>query len=80
MCLKGAFLLEVFPMKPVKLNLQNSRGDVHTRDNMLHILTRRHFNPILHNKIYRSTSMCISRSTQITFYLRIKWMQSPKEI
>jgi hypothetical protein len=40
MCLKGAFLLEMFPMKPLKPNLQNLESDVHTRDNMLHILTR----------------------------------------
>jgi hypothetical protein len=40
MCLKGRIFLGAFPMKPLKLNLQNLRGDVHTRDNMLHILTR----------------------------------------
>jgi hypothetical protein len=40
MCFKGRLFLEASPMKPLKLNLQNLRGDVHTRDNILNILTR----------------------------------------
>ena len=30
MCFKGRIFLGAFPMKPLKLNLQNLKGDVHT--------------------------------------------------